>query len=124
MPLNSARPIIGRFFKPGLGFLSSTWGLPVAGSTGSFNPTITPQIPPPHLLTFTRASPAWVSQTPVGSPAPCARADGAASNAAAIAMMKAVLQAMNHFPKKAGLHSNKSDLCNVGLREHDHLLQR
>ena len=72
MPLNSGRPIIGRFFRAGLGFLSSTCGLPVAGSTGSFNPTITPQMPPPHLLTFTRASPAWVSQTPVGSPAPCA----------------------------------------------------
>jgi hypothetical protein len=49
--------------------------------------------------------------------APCAHADGAASHAAAIAMMKAVLHAMNHSPKKAGLHSNKSDLCNVGLRE-------
>jgi hypothetical protein len=73
------------------------------------------------LLTFTLASPAWVSQTPVGSAAPCARADGAASNATAIAMMKAVammedvLQAMNHSLEKAGLHSNKSDSCNFTL---------
>jgi hypothetical protein len=91
MPLNNGRPIIGRFRRPGFGFLSSTWGLPVAGSIGSFSPTITPQIPPPHLLTRTRASPAWVSQTPVGSPVPCARADGAAKNAVAIAMTRAVL---------------------------------
>jgi hypothetical protein len=72
------------------------------------------------LLTLTRASPAWVCQTPVGSVAPCARADGA-GNAAAIAMMKAVammedvLQAMNHSFEKAGLHSNKSDSCNFTL---------
>jgi hypothetical protein len=44
-----------------------------------------------------------------------------ASKAAAIAMMKAVammedvLQAMNHSFEKAGLHSNKSDSCNVTL---------
>src|SRR6478672_642107 len=117
MPLNNDRPITGRFRKAGFGFLSSTWGLPVAGSIGSRSPTIVPQIPPPHLLTRTRASPAWVSQIPVGSPAPCARADGAASNAAATAMMKALLQAMNHSPKKSGLHSNKSDLCNAGLHD-------
>jgi hypothetical protein len=67
------------------------------------------------LLTFTLASPACVSQTPVGSPVPCARADGAASNAAEIAMMKAVLQAMSHSFEKAGLHSNKSDSCNFTL---------
>jgi hypothetical protein len=47
--------------------------------------------------------------------APCARADGAASKAADIAMMNAVLQAMNHSFEKAGLHSNKSDLRNVTL---------
>jgi hypothetical protein len=86
--------------------------LPVAGSIGSRKPTMTPQIPLPHLLTRTRASPAWVSQVPLGSPAPCARADGAPSNAAKIAMVKTYLQAMNHSPKNAGLHNNKSDLCN------------
>src|SRR6476646_11461755 len=114
MPLNNDRPLTGRFRKAGFGFLSSTWGLPVAGSIGSRSPTMVPQIPPPHLLTRTRASPAWVSQTPVGSPAPCARADGAASNAAAIAMMKAVammedvLQAMNHsFEKQACIATNQ-----------------
>src|SRR3954453_3915500 len=114
MPLNSDRPIIGRFFKPGLGFLSSTWGLPVAGSIGSLSPTITPQRPPPHLLTFTRASPACVSHTPVGSPLPCARAAGTVSEAAAIAMMKAVamgkddLQAMNDsLEKQACIATNQ-----------------
>src|SRR4051812_34202263 len=114
MPLNRDRPIIGRFFKPGLGFLSSTWGLPVAGSIGSLRPTITPQRPPPHLLTFTRASPACVNHTPVGSPTRCARAAGAVSTAAAIATMKAaagvkdVLQAMNHsLEKQACIATNQ-----------------
>src|SRR4051812_20231142 len=97
MPLNRDRPIIGRFFSAGLGFLSSTCGLPVAGSIGSLRPTTTPQRPPPHLLTLTRASPACVNHTPVGSAVPCARADGAASNAAATAMIKVVLQAMSPF---------------------------
>src|SRR5258708_25358648 len=96
MPLNSGRPIIGRFLSAGLGFLSSTWDLPVAGSIGSRRPTITPQTPLPHLLTRTRASPAWVIQVPVASPAPCARADGAASNAAKIAMVKTSLHALDH----------------------------
>src|ERR1700709_878494 len=100
MPLNSGRPIIGRFLGAGWGFLSSTWGLPVAGSIGSFSPTMTPQIPLPHLLTRTRASPAWVVQVPVGSPALWARADGAASNAAKIAVVKTCLQAMTHSLEK------------------------
>src|SRR5258708_26571894 len=113
MPLNSGGLIMGRFLSAGLGFLSSTWGLPVAGSIGSRRPTITPQMPLPHLLTRTRASPAWVVQVPVGSPAPWARADGAASHSANIAMVKRYLQAMNHSPKNAGLHNNKSDLCNA-----------
>jgi hypothetical protein len=72
-------------------------------------------MPPPHLLTRTRASPAWVCQTPVGSPAPCARADGAAKNAVVIAMMRAVLQAMNHSFEKQVCMANKSGQCNVGL---------
>src|SRR6185503_7234479 len=108
MPLNNGRPIIGRFRKLGLGFLSSSWGLPVPGSIGSLSPTITPQMPPPHLLTRTRASPAWVCQTPVGSPAPCARAEGAAKNVAAIAMRRAVLQAMNHsFENRLAWQTNR-----------------
>jgi hypothetical protein len=37
------------------------------------------------LLTRTLASPAWVSQTPVASPPPCACAAGAPGNAAKIA---------------------------------------
>src|SRR4029079_9068896 len=115
MPENSGSPMIRRLASAGLGFLSSTCGLPVAGSIGCFNPTTTPQNPPPHLLTRTRASPACVSQTPVTSAAPCARAEGAASNMAAIAAMKANLQSMNHFPEKTGFHINKSDLCNVGM---------
>ena len=74
MPLNSGRPIIGRLASAGLGFLSSTAGLPVAGSIGSLSQTTTPQMPPPHLLTRTLASPACVSQIPLTSPPDCARA--------------------------------------------------
>src|SRR5262249_35659035 len=73
-PRNSGSPIIGRLASAGLGFLSSTAGLPVATSIGSRSQTITPQIPLPHLLTFTLASPACVSQTPDGSPSGCASA--------------------------------------------------
>src|SRR5437868_549715 len=77
MPVNSASPIIGRLASTGFEFLSSTSGFPVVGLIGSLSQTITPQIPPPHLLTFTLASPAWVSQIPVGSPAAwLARRDG------------------------------------------------
>jgi hypothetical protein len=85
--------------------LSSTWGLPVAGLIGSLSQTMTPQMPPLHLLILTRASPACVSQMPVGSDALCARADGAASSAAMIAIRKPNLQAMSHSPK-TGLHIN------------------
>ena len=42
--MNSGSPIIGRLASAGLGFLSSTWGFPVAGSIGSFSQTMTPQI--------------------------------------------------------------------------------
>jgi hypothetical protein len=94
MPLNSASPIIGRFLKVGLGFLSSTWGLAVAGSMGSFSQMMTPQIPPPHLLTRTLASPACVSQMPVTSPPVCAFAGGAPNSAVKIVMMKPNLRAM------------------------------
>ena len=99
MPLNSGSPIIGRLASAGLGFLSSTCGLPVAGLIGSRSQTTTPQMPPPHLLTRTRASPAWVSQMPAGSLRFCALAAGAASNAAIIAITKPNLQAMI-FPWK------------------------
>ena len=121
MPLNSGRPIIGRLRRPDWDSCRRPAACRWRDRSALAARRSTPQIPPPHLLTRTRASPAWVSQTPVGSPAPCARADGAASNAAAIAMMRAVLQAMNHSFEKAGLHSNKSDLCNVGL-QHDFLI--
>ena len=50
MPINSGSPIIGRLASAGFGFLSSTAGLPVAGSIGSLSQTMTPQMPPPHLL--------------------------------------------------------------------------
>jgi hypothetical protein len=50
---------------------------------------------------------------PAGSETPCACADGAANNTASNAAMKVRPQAMNHSRKKAGLHSNKSDLCNL-----------
>ena len=72
MPVNSGRPIIGRLASAGLGFLSSTAGFPVAGSIGLLSQTMTPQMPPPHLLTRTLASPAWVSQIPLTSPPACA----------------------------------------------------
>src|ERR1700742_5088779 len=74
MPLNSGRPIMGRFASDGLGFLSSTAGFAVAGSIGVLSQTTTPQMPAPHLLTRTLASPACVSQIPLTSPPDCARA--------------------------------------------------
>ena len=83
MSLKIGSPIIARLASAGLGFLSSTCGLPVAGSIGSFSQTMVPHMPPPHLLTLTRASPACVSQVPVGSPADCAMAEPAASAPAA-----------------------------------------
>src|SRR3954469_24660454 len=88
MSWNSGRPIIGRFASAGLGFLSSTIGCPVAGLTGSRSHTTTPQSASPHLLTRTLASPAWVSQTPIGLPADCAIATGAPSNAAKTEIVK------------------------------------
>src|SRR5580700_7653443 len=94
MPVNSGSPIIGRLASEGFGFLSSMAGFPVAGSIGSFSQTITPQIPPPHLLTLTLASPAWVSQTPVGSPSACAKAAGAANCASKTRARNPNLQAM------------------------------
>src|SRR5882757_11407149 len=75
MPLNSGSPIIGRLASAGLGFLSSTWGFPVAGLMGSFSQITTPQMPPLHLLTRTLASPACVSQIPLTSPPACAPAE-------------------------------------------------
>src|SRR6202035_3702486 len=103
MPMNSGSPIIGRLASAGLGFLSSTWGLPVAGLMGSRSHTITPQIPPPHLLTRTLASPAWVNQIPLASPPTCAFAGGAASNAAESAII------MN--PNLAAMKSPKKQAC-------------
>ncbi len=67
MPLNSGNPSIGRLASAGLGFLLSVAGWPVAVSWGSRSQTMTPQMPPPQLLIFTRASPAWVSQVPLAS---------------------------------------------------------
>src|SRR5665647_1229562 len=84
---------------------------------GSFSQTTTPQIPPPHLLTRTLASPAWVSQIPFTSPPACAAVAGAASNAARIANMKPSLQAIES-PQKAGLHTSKSGLCNAVFSGH------
>src|ERR1700753_3635381 len=94
MPLNSASPIIGRPLSAGLGFLSSVAGLPVAGSLGLLSQTMTPQMPPPHLLTRTLASPFWVSQIPLTSPPGSARAGGGAS-AAEAATARAKLQAIH-----------------------------
>src|SRR3981081_3565809 len=86
--LNSGSPMIGRFAKAGLGFLSSTIGSPVAGLMGSLNHTTTPQIAPPHLLTRTLASPPCVSQIPLGSGPACAFAGVTPSNPAKLPLMK------------------------------------
>src|SRR4030081_2442620 len=109
MSVKSGSPIIGRFASAGLGFLSSTIGCPVAGLTGSRNHTTTPQIASPHLLTRTLASPAWVSQTPIGLPADCAMAAGAQSSAAKIDIAKSNLAIMEKSPRQGGLHSKKTD---------------
>src|SRR3954471_23545279 len=111
--LNSGSPIIGRFASAGLGFLSSTIGCPVAGLVGSRNQTTTPQIASPHLLTRTLASPAWVSQTPVGLPADCAIATDAQSNAAKTEIIKPSLAPMEKSPRQGGLHNKKADSRNV-----------
>src|SRR5882757_6857355 len=98
---NSGSPIIGRFASAGFGFLSSTIGCPVAGLTGSRNHTTTPQIASPHLLTRTFASPAWVSQMPIGLPADCAMATVAQSSAAQTEIVKPNLAIMENLPGKA-----------------------
>src|SRR5947209_13128466 len=100
MSVNSGRPIMGLLASAGLGFLSSTIGCPVAGLTGSRNHTTTPQIASPHLLTRTLASPAWVSQTPVGLPADCAMAAVAQSNAAKTELIKPSLATMEKSPRQ------------------------
>jgi hypothetical protein len=56
---------------------------------------MTPQIPRPHLLTRTFASPACVSQIPYGPPPASALVAGIASNAAKIARMKLNLQVIH-----------------------------
>src|ERR1700692_837351 len=106
MPLNSGSPIIGRLASAGLGFLSSTWGFPVAGLMGSFSQITTPQMPPPHLLTRTLASPACVSQIPLTSPPDCALAIGAASNSAGVVTIKLNLHAIGPPKKQACLAVN------------------
>src|ERR1700722_8104203 len=103
MPLNSDNPIIGRLASDGLGFLSSTCGFPVAGLIGSLSQTTTPQMPPPHLLTRTLASPACVSQIPLTSPPACAFAGDAASQVTRqvikIATIKPNLELIKRSPR-------------------------
>src|ERR1700712_3463431 len=122
MPLNNGSPTIGRFFKAGFGFLSSPCGLPVDGSIGSRSETTTPQIPPPHLLTRTLASPAWVSQMPLGS-RPCAFAGGTAINVVKIAMIKENLQAIDGSPGKGDCISI-NQICAKPYWPRGHLPQR
>src|ERR1700733_3462322 len=112
MPENSGSPIIGRLAKDGLGFLLSTSGFPVAGLIGFLSQTTTPQMPPPHRLTRTLASPAWVSQIPLTSPPDCAFAAVAPSSAIRIAIVRPDLRAIVP-PEKRGLHSSKSNFCNA-----------
>jgi hypothetical protein len=68
---------------------------------------MTPQMPPPHLLTRTLASPACVSQIPVGSLADSDLAIGAPRSAVRTTRADQNLKAMNPPCKKAGLHSSK-----------------
>jgi hypothetical protein len=80
---------------------------------GSRNHTTTPQIPSPHLLTRTLASPAWVSQTPIGLPAGCAMAAVAQSNAAKTEIIKPGLATMEKSPRQGSLHNKKTNTRNV-----------
>src|ERR1700694_4800123 len=79
MALKMLSPIIGRAASTGSLFLLSCCGRPVPGSIGDFSQMMVPQIPAPHLLTCILASPASVSQTPVGSALDSADAGAAAS---------------------------------------------
>src|SRR6202790_5436580 len=96
---------------------------------GFFSSTTTPQIPPPHLLTRTLASPACVSQIPLTSPPACARAGeaptiaNAATRSPQAASPKAENLIMNletaiwgvmlwEFRNRADVLSNKANLCN------------
>src|SRR5262245_36562324 len=62
-------PIIGRTRFAASGLLASVFGFPVAGSFGSFKPTMFPHRPLPQLTMATLALPLSVSQFPRGSPA-------------------------------------------------------
>src|SRR6266849_3407012 len=62
-------PIIGRMRFEASELLVSVFGLPVAGSFGSFKATIFPHRAPPQLAMPTLALPFSVSQFPRGSPA-------------------------------------------------------
>src|SRR5262249_24085041 len=60
---------IGRARFAASELLVSVFGLPVAGSFGSFKPTMFPHSAPPQLTMATLARPFSVSQFPRGSPA-------------------------------------------------------
>src|SRR5258708_10487219 len=62
-------PIIGRARFAASELLVSVFGFPVAGSFGSFKPTMFPHMAPPQLTMATLALPFSVSQFPRGSPA-------------------------------------------------------
>src|SRR5665213_511835 len=113
MPLNSGRPIIGRLASAGFGFLSSTAGLPVAGSIGAFSQTMTPQMSAPHLLTRTLASPACVSQIPLASPPACARA-GETKHIAHAATTRPKPQAINLKAENRGVMNGDRYFGNAG----------
>src|SRR5258707_14671460 len=101
MSVNSGNSIIGRLANAGLGFLSSTIGNPFAGLTGSRSQTTTPQIASPHLLTRTFASPACVIQMPMGLPAVCAMAAGAASSTVKTEIVKPDLAVTEYLLSEA-----------------------
>src|SRR5260370_22136228 len=62
-------PIIGRTRFGACELLVSVFGFPVAGSFGSFKPTMFPHRAPPQFAMATLALPFSVSQFPRGSPA-------------------------------------------------------
>jgi len=99
---------------------SSTCGLPVAGSIGCFNPTMTPgkMPPPPHLLNADggRHRPVSARCPPGFAGAPARGRMGGQQCRRDSDNENPSCKPMNHSPKIRGLHSNKSDLCNAGLR--------
>src|SRR6266436_7485538 len=102
-------PIIGRARFAASALLVSVFGFPVAGSFGSFKPTMFPHRAPPQLTMATLALPLSVSQFPRGSPAdagvPAARPRTANAALARILLMIVAL------PFKKPRNLSRPDKC-------------